>query len=145
MILWVTVDNSSKLIKSKEGLIGNPNLISQSEAQVANWTCDRHLKLGQDSISRDSALYHKNWCYFWVDIARIESNWVGHLACVGKLLGEKGGGEPTYYSLGKEPTCQYRQCRGWKFYAWGGKIPCRRKCNPLQYSCRENPVARGAC
>ena len=27
---------------------------------------------------------------------------------------------------------------------WVGKIPWRRKCNPLQYSCLENPVDRGA-
>ena len=140
MILWVSVNNSSKSIKSEEGLIGNSNLISQSEAQVTNWTCDWHLKLGQDSAPTG-----KTWCYFWVDIARIESNWVGHPAGVGKLLGEKGGKKPTYYSLGKEPACQCRQCTGWKFYVWVGKIPCRRKCNALQHSCHKNPMARGAC
>ena len=31
-----------------------------------------------------------------------------------------------------------------KFNPWVGKIPWRRKCNPLQYSCLENPTDRGA-
>ena len=31
-----------------------------------------------------------------------------------------------------------------QFDSWVGKIPWRRTCNPLQYSCLENPTARGA-
>ena len=30
-----------------------------------------------------------------------------------------------------------------RFYPWVGKIPWRRKCYPLQYSCLENPMDRG--
>ena len=30
-----------------------------------------------------------------------------------------------------------------RFDAWVRKIPWRRKCNPLQYSCLENPMDRG--
>ena len=30
------------------------------------------------------------------------------------------------------------------FNTWVGKIPWRRKCSPLQYSCLENPMVRGA-
>ena len=30
------------------------------------------------------------------------------------------------------------------FDPWVGKIPWRRACNPLQYSCLENPMDRGA-
>ena len=31
-----------------------------------------------------------------------------------------------------------------KLFPWVGKIPWRRKWNPLQYSCLENPMDRGA-
>ena len=36
------------------------------------------------------------------------------------------------------------QCRRSRFDVWVGKIPRRRKCNPLQYSCPENSLDRGA-
>ena len=42
---------------------------------------------------------------------------------------------------GKESSCQ---CRRHGFDLWVGKIPWRRKCNPLQYSCLENPMDTGA-
>ena len=42
---------------------------------------------------------------------------------------------------GKESTCQ---CRRHRFDSWVGKIPWRIKWNPLQYSCLENPMDRGA-
>ena len=29
------------------------------------------------------------------------------------------------------------------FDSWVGKIPWRRACSPLQYSCLENPLVRG--
>ena len=35
------------------------------------------------------------------------------------------------------------QCRRHGFNPWVRKIPWRRKCNPLQYSCLENPIDRG--
>ena len=37
---------------------------------------------------------------------------------------------------GKEPTCQ---CRILRFHPLVGKIPWRKKCNPLQYSCLGSP------
>ena len=45
---------------------------------------------------------------------------------------------------GKEPACQ---CRGHKrlgFNSWVEKIPGGGNGNPLQYSCLENPMDRGA-
>ena len=42
---------------------------------------------------------------------------------------------------GKESTCQCRRCRidpGW------GSSPRKGNGNPLQYSCLENPIDRGA-
>ena len=41
----------------------------------------------------------------------------------------------------KESTCQFRKPG---FDPWVGKIPWRRKGNPLQCSCLENPMDRGA-
>ena len=35
-------------------------------------------------------------------------------------------------------------CRRHGFYPWVRKIPWKRKQNPLQYSCLENPMDRGA-
>ena len=45
---------------------------------------------------------------------------------------------------GKEPTCQSRRQKRCRFNPWVGKIPWRRHDNPLQYSCLENPMDRGA-
>ena len=36
------------------------------------------------------------------------------------------------------------QCERPGFNPWVGKVPWRRKCNPLQYSCLKNPMDRGA-
>ena len=41
----------------------------------------------------------------------------------------------------KESTCQCRECR---FNPWVGKITWRGSGNPLQYSCRGNPMDKGA-
>ena len=46
---------------------------------------------------------------------------------------------------GKEPACQCRRQKRCGFHPWVGKIPWRRKCQPLQCSCLENPMDRGAC
>ena len=54
---------------------------------------------------------------------------------------------PSYYlSLpgGSEVKASVLQCRRPGFDPWVGKIPWRRKCNPLQYSCLENPMEGGA-
>ena len=45
---------------------------------------------------------------------------------------------------GKEPTCQLRRCKRCWFNPWVGKIPGEGNGNPLQYSCLENPMDRGA-
>ena len=53
-------------------------------------------------------------------------------------LGFPGG------ASGKELTCQYRRRKGRLFDPWVEKMPWRRHSNPLQYSCLENPMNRGA-
>ena len=40
---------------------------------------------------------------------------------------------------GKEPACQCRRYNRCVFDPWVGKIPWRRACNPLQYSCWRIP------
>ena len=49
---------------------------------------------------------------------------------------------PQDGSSSKEPTCQ---CRRRGFSLWVGKIPVEGHGNPLQYSCMENSIDRGAC
>ena len=53
-------------------------------------------------------------------------------------LGFPGG------ASGKEPACQYRRHKRRGFDPWVGKIPGEGNGNPLQYSCLENPMDRGA-
>ena len=48
------------------------------------------------------------------------------------------------WCIGKESACQCRRCRRHRLNPWVGKIPWKRECNPLQYSCLENPMDRGA-
>ena len=45
---------------------------------------------------------------------------------------------------GKEPACQCRRHKRHEFNLWVRKIPGGGHGNPLQYSCLENPMARGA-
>ena len=45
---------------------------------------------------------------------------------------------------GKEPAWQCRRQKMCRLDTWVGKIPWRRAYNPLQYSCLENPMDRGA-
>ena len=45
---------------------------------------------------------------------------------------------------GKEPACQCRKHKRFGFDPWVGKIPWGGRVNPLQYSCLENPMGRGA-
>ena len=45
---------------------------------------------------------------------------------------------------GKELSCQRRRQKKHRFNPWVGKIPWRRNCNPLDYSCLENSLGRGA-
>ena len=44
----------------------------------------------------------------------------------------------------KEPVCQKRRPKRHKFDPWVGKIPGGGHGNPLQDSCLENPMDRGA-
>ena len=45
---------------------------------------------------------------------------------------------------GKEPACQCRRHKRDRFNSWARHIPWRRECKPLQYSCLENLMDRGA-
>ena len=45
---------------------------------------------------------------------------------------------------GKQPTCQCRRPKRRGFDPWVGKMPEGGNGHPLQYSCLENPVDRGA-
>ena len=47
----------------------------------------------------------------------------------------------TWWFSSKESTFQCRRCG---FNPWVGKIPCKRKWQPTQYSCLGNPINRGA-
>ena len=40
-------------------------------------------------------------------------------------------------------ACQHRRCQRQGFDPWVRKIPWKRKWQPLQYSCLENPLDRG--
>ena len=45
---------------------------------------------------------------------------------------------------GKEPACQCRRCKRCKFNSGVAKIPWRRAWQPIQNSCLENAMDRGA-
>ena len=45
---------------------------------------------------------------------------------------------------GEKPTCKFRRHKRCGFHPWVGKIPGGGHSNPLQYSCLENPMDRGA-
>ena len=45
---------------------------------------------------------------------------------------------------GKEPACQCRRHKRHGFDPWVGNISWRKACSPVQYSCLENPMDRGA-
>ena len=45
---------------------------------------------------------------------------------------------------GKEPACQCRKHKRRGFIPWSGSSPGGVHGNPLQYSCLENPMDRGA-
>ena len=52
-------------------------------------------------------------------------------------------GLPKWHS-GKESVCQSRRCKRCKFDTWVRKIPGEGNGNPLQYSCLENYMHKGA-
>ena len=45
---------------------------------------------------------------------------------------------------GKEPVCQYRRHKRCRFNPWVASSPGEGNGNPLQDSCLENPMDRGA-
>ena len=45
---------------------------------------------------------------------------------------------------GKEPACPCRRCKRYRFDPWSGRWPGGGNSNPLQCSCLENPMDRGA-
>ena len=47
------------------------------------------------------------------------------------------------FSDDSKSACQYRRLRRHEFSSWVQKIPWRRKRQPFQYSCLENPMGRG--
>ena len=47
-------------------------------------------------------------------------------------------------SSGKKSTCQHRRCKRCRLDLWVRKIPWSRHGSPLQYSCWENLMHRGA-
>ena len=91
--------------------------------------------------------------FFHVELA-LFVNWTGRVT---KKLVFLRIGQPPKYSTSifpreglprwlssKEANCQGRRCRRLEFDLWVGKIPWKRKCNPLQYSCLRNSKDRGA-
>ena len=54
------------------------------------------------------------------------------------------GLEP-FYKCDKESACQWRNCRDGSLIPGAGRYPREGNGNPLQYSCLENPMDRGAC
>ena len=48
-------------------------------------------------------------------------------------------------SRGKEPACNTGDIRDWGSIPGSGRSPGGGNGNPLQYSCLENPMDRGAC
>ena len=64
---------------------------------------------------------------------------LGNGGRVGMMQMDFPGGEG-----GKEPACQCGRHKRCEIDPWVGKIPWRRRGNPLQYSCLGNPMDRGA-
>ena len=49
------------------------------------------------------------------------------------------------WCYGKEPACSAGDARDMSSIPKSGRSPAEGKGNPLQYSCLENPMDRGAC
>ena len=62
-----------------------------------------------------------------------------HRTQVWFLVREQGG-----FQVVLEPACRCRRHKRHRFNPWVEKIPWRRHDNPLQYSCPENPMDKGA-
>ena len=59
------------------------------------------------------------------------------------LTSKNSNGLPRWLS-GKEPACQSRRQKRRRFHSWVRKIPGVGNGNPLQFSCLENSMDRGA-
>ena len=90
---------------------------------LGNWD-PTNLKVWSKTLKNNN-----NNNFFKMNVERL-TVWLGQLYRCG---GFPGG------TSGKEPACQCRRLRH-KFNPWVGKIPWRRACNWLPYSCLENPV-----
>ena len=69
-----------------------------------------------------------------------------YIVLVSKILfirRKKAGSKNSRWHSGKESTCQFRRCKRCEFGPWLGKIPWRRKWQPLQYSWLENSMDIG--
>ena len=77
---------------------------------------------------------------WWDFILRGEA-WVMSQQLLGAALGLPVGSQPRLprWLSGRESACQ---CKRRRFDPWVGKIPWRRKWQPFQYSCLENPMDR---
>ena len=101
------------------------------------------LKLMSDNFKKGtSVLIH---LHFWYSDSKRLGRRKGTLGYNKRYLGlvqfRKG---LSKLLSGKESACQYRRHRRLGFDPCVGKIPWRRKWHPLQHSCLENPVNRGA-
>ena len=84
------------------------------------------------------------WCFAHSNIFKIklstillaDKDWNTGCLCKNNNI----TGLPRWLS-GKESTCQFRRHR---FDPWVGRSPSKGNCNPLQYSCLENPMDRMA-
>ena len=96
---------------------------------------NKHAQSGTNSPSL--GLYP---CPQFPDYLQVDSLYLtsGNLMSV-----SRGLGLPRWHG-GKESTCQCRRRRTCGFDTWVRKIPWRRNGLPLQYSCLENPMNRGA-
>ena len=79
---------------------------------------------------------------FWIDWLNQKASSCHHLSAFW-LRSSVVWGLPEWFN-GKESSCQCRRCKSCRFDPWFSKVPWSRKCNPLQYSCLENPVDREA-
>ena len=87
-----------------------------------------------------------------IGLQRVRHDW-SDLACTHTCMSELSRGQqaiasrlfglPRWFS-GQDSACQCRWCGRRRFDPWVRKIPWRRKGNPIQYSCQENSVDRGA-
>ena len=68
--------------------------------------------------------------------------WRKHAKIVFKAACPNQFGVPRW--LSKELAWQSKRCRRWMFNPWVAKVPEGGTGNPLQYSCLEKPIDRGA-